>query len=415
MAYSKPALDRLGLSICGHHDKLLEIYCRTDQQFICQLCVMDEHRGHDTVAAEMCAEMKKKLERTKQEIADRRLTLKRKMLEVTKAIDSISDAAWEACDDFEQMCWEKIRSVERRRSEMREKVGEAGKAGVDWTNNHLRKLEREVSELRRREEKLNQLSLTEDPVQFLESFQALGDLPVFTDSYDGLDMLSEFVTARKNELKNMCDEERRELFGHWEENRLSKMPRMREIIPLRKYFLTKYKNSTVEVDPNTVAACLCLSDKNREISWGERDQAHPDHPDRFTLLHQALCKNSLTGIHYWEVEWDGGDVDLAVSYKGIKRKGSGKECGFGHNNLSWKLNCTSSGCKFWHNNLHRGRIPPVLSRRVGIHLDYKAGTLAFYSVSDTLTQLHQVRTTFTEPLYPGFSVDLGATLKICKM
>nr|XP_033491379.1 tripartite motif-containing protein 16-like protein [Epinephelus lanceolatus] len=251
--------------------------------------------------------------------------------------------------------------------------------------------------------------------EVIQSFQALGDLPVFTDSYDGLDMLSEFVTARKDELKNMCDKERRELFGHWEENRLSKMPRMREIIPLRKYFLTKYKNSTVEVDPNTVAACLCLSDKNREISWGKRDQAHHDHPDRFTFLHQALCKKGLRGIHYWEVEWDGGDVDLAVSYKGIARKGSWKECGFGHNNLSWKLNCTSSGCTFWHNNLYRGRIPPVLSRRVGIHLDYKAGTLAFYSVSDTLTQLHQVRTTFTERLYPGFSVDLGATLKICKM
>ncbi|XP_049929521.1 E3 ubiquitin/ISG15 ligase TRIM25-like isoform X2 [Epinephelus moara] len=409
---------RVKESICVSHDKLLEIYCRTDQQFICLLCVMDEHRGHDTVAvaAEKC-DMQKQLERTKQEIADRVLNSERKMAQLRGAANFIRDAAWEACDEAERLCVERIllfvHSVERKRAEMREKVGEAEKAGVDWTNNHLRQLEREVSELRRREETLDQLALTEDPVQFLQGFQALGDLPVFTDSQDGLDMLSDFVTAQTDNLKKMCDKEKKELFSHCEDNLLSKMPQLREEIPSRRYLLTRY--STVEVDANTVAACLCLSDKNREISWGERDQAHPDHPDRFTLLHQALCKNSLTGIHYWEVEWDGGIVDLAVSYKGITRKGSGKDCCFGHNDLSWKLTCTSSGCKFWHNNLHKGQIPPVLSRRVGIHLDYEAGTLAFYSVSDTLTQLHQVRTTFTEPLYPGFSVDLGATLKICKM
>ncbi len=176
-------------------------------------------------------------------------------------------------------------------------------------------------------------------------------------------------------------------------------------------------DSILEVDPNTVAACLCLSDRNREISWGDRDQAHPDHPDRFTFYNQALCKKGLQGCYYWEVKWDGGIVDLAVSYKGIKRKGSGKDCSFGHNDLSWKLTCSSSGCTFWHNNLHKGTIPPALSRRVGVHLDYEAGTLGFYSVCDrhSFILLHQIQTTFTEPLYPGFSVDLGSTLKICNI
>ncbi|XP_063337287.1 probable E3 ubiquitin-protein ligase MID2 isoform X2 [Pelmatolapia mariae] len=420
-------------SICGRHDKLQDIYCLTDQQFVCRMCALDEHKDHDIVSAETKRqELQSHLEKTKEKIAER-VVISEKLMDAAR---SIRDAAWEACDDFERVCEERIllytHFLRKKCSEMREKVGEAEKAGVDWTERLLRPLKRELSELRRRESKICQLSQTEDPIQFLQGFQTLGDLPVLIDSHRVLDNLTKFVTAQKNKMKKMCDKEKNDQMDYSGKIIMSRRtrpqkgrtrpqkgrtrPQKGRTRPqkgrTRTELLMKY--SKIEVDPDTVAACLYLSDTKKEISWRDKGQAHPDHPDRFTYFNQALCKEGLRGNYYWEVEWDGGIVEVAVSYRGIGRKGSGKDCCFGHNALSWKLICSPSGCTFWHNNLHKGQIPPAVSGKVGVHLDYKEGTLAFYSVSgvESLTLLHQIQTTFTEPLYPGFTVDLGATLKI---
>uniref|UniRef100_A0A671NJD8 E3 ubiquitin/ISG15 ligase TRIM25-like n=1 Tax=Sinocyclocheilus anshuiensis TaxID=1608454 RepID=A0A671NJD8_9TELE len=42
---------RLQEMICQKHEKLLELFCCTDQKCICVLCMMDEHKNHDTVSA----------------------------------------------------------------------------------------------------------------------------------------------------------------------------------------------------------------------------------------------------------------------------------------------------------------------------------------------------------------------------
>ncbi|XP_026224918.2 NACHT, LRR and PYD domains-containing protein 12-like [Anabas testudineus] len=179
---------------------------------------------------------------------------------------------------------------------------------------------------------------------------------------------------------------------------------------LRKYFCQ------LTIDTNTVNRKLHLSDNNRKVTRVRELQSYPDHPDRFDQCPQLLCSNGLTGRCYWEVEWSGG-VDISVSYRGIRRRGDIKDCGFEWNDQSWSLSCSEdvSGYFVCHNNI-RTFISSSVSNRVSVYVDCPAGTLSFYRVSsDKLIHLHTINTTFTEPLYPGFGFWPGSSVSLCSV
>ncbi|KAK2909559.1 hypothetical protein Q8A67_005396 [Cirrhinus molitorella] len=172
------------------------------------------------------------------------------------------------------------------------------------------------------------------------------------------------------------------------------------------------------LDPNTANIRLILSDNNRKITHVSDRQPYPDHPDRFNDVPQVLCVESLTGRCYWETKWSGDGVEISVSYKGISRKGW-RDCVFGLNDKSWSLICSGNRFTVHHNN-NITYIPAVSSssKRAGVYLDWSAGSLSFYSVSDThtLTHLHTFNTTFTEALCAGFRLSHNySSVSLCDM
>ncbi len=168
------------------------------------------------------------------------------------------------------------------------------------------------------------------------------------------------------------------------------------------------------LDLNTTYKRLRLSENNRVITYSGTDQPYPDHPDRFDQWWQVLCKESVCGRCYWELEWSGTGVYISVSYKSISRTGSGNECLFGANNQSWSLDCSRSSYSFIHNKIKTVlSVKPIISSRIGVFVDHSAGILSFYSVSDTMSLIHTVQTTFTQPLYPGFNVRFESSVKLC--
>ncbi len=158
---------------------------------------------------------------------------------------------------------------------------------------------------------------------------------------------------------------------------------------------------------------LRLSESNRVVTVTDTDQSYPDHPDRFDCYRQVLCRESVCGRCYWELEWSGNNVYISVSYKSIRRKGRSNECVFGHNDQSWSLDCHPSRYSFRHNNIETDLSVKSISSRIGVFVDHSAGTLSFYSVSDTMSLIHTLQTTFTQPLYPGFTLGSGSSVKLC--
>uniref|UniRef100_A0A8C1CMD6 FinTRIM family, member 23 n=1 Tax=Cyprinus carpio carpio TaxID=630221 RepID=A0A8C1CMD6_CYPCA len=406
------ATGRLKEMICSQHDRLLEVYCRTDQQCICLLCTMNEHKNHHTIST--------KAERTKKQkqlwFIERKF--RKRIQEREKEIQELKDAvkthkhsAQAAVKDSERIFTELIRSIERRRSEVIQMIRDREKAELRRAEGLLKQLQQEIDDLRRRDAELQQLLHTENHIHFIQSFQSFAVPPASKDnisitsllSYDDVD---ESVSMLREKLEDLCKKATENIYV---------IPHMENVtaseLRTRDEFL-QYSHE-LTLDPNTAHKYLRLSEGNRVAKFIGADQQYPVHPDRFHGFSQVLCRESVCGRCYWEVEWSGvAGVGISVSYKSISRKGGGFECVFGFNNQSWRLSCSDTRCAFRHNQ-KTIKLPVFYSSsRIGVYVDHGAGILSFYSVSDTMTLIYRIQTTFTQPLYPGFGINFGSTLKL---
>ncbi|XP_067220111.1 tripartite motif-containing protein 16-like [Chanodichthys erythropterus] len=411
------ATGRLQEMICPQHEKLLEIYCRTDQNCICYLCMVDEHKNHDTVsAAAERNEKQRHLEETQRKFQQRIQERHKEIEDLREAVESHKRSAQAAVEDSERIFTELIHSIERSRSEVTQLIRDREKAAVSRAEEQLEQLEQEIDDLRRRDaelEQLEQLSHTDHHIHFLQSFQSLSVPPGSTDSSSitissrlSFDDVGKSVSHLREKLEHFCREEIEKISGRVRSINIIPTPEPKTHEEFLQY------SCRLTLDPNTANKSLVLSEGNRLIKYTHKEQQYPDHPDRFDGYLQVLCRESVCGRCYWEVEWS-GEVRISVSYKRISRKGWGDEFGFGYNDQSWSLSCDGSRCSFWHNN-KQTELPVVSSScRIGVYVDHSAGTLSFYSVSDTMTLIHRVHTTFTQPLYAGFWV-IGS-VKLCEV
>ncbi|KAG1969145.1 tripartite motif-containing protein [Pimephales promelas] len=334
----------------------------------------------------------------------------KELRELKEAVKTHQRSAQAALEVSERIFTELIRSIKKSQSEVTRMIRDQEKAQVSRAEGLLKRLEKEIDDLRRREAELKQLSHTDNHIHFLQSFPSLSVPPAFTESINissflSYDDVEKSVSMLREKLEDLCNEDIKQISGKvtYIEIVTTTEPRSRDDFLQYCHQLT--------LDSNTAHKYLRLSEGNRVATFIGADQLYPVHPHRFHVFSQVLCRESVCGRCYWEVEWSGG-VGISVSYKSISRKGDGEDCVFGFNDQSWRLSCSDSRFAFRHNQKEM-KLPVVhSSSRIGVYVDHSAGILAFYSVSDTMTLIHRIQTVFTQPLYPGFGVNLGSTVKL---
>ncbi|XP_021459956.2 tripartite motif-containing protein 16 isoform X1 [Oncorhynchus mykiss] len=422
--------------ICSQHDKLLEVYCRTDQRCICYECLMGVHKGHETVsaAAEGTAKQKelKETHRKYKQIIARK---EKELLWLKQAMRSLTYSAQIAVEDSDKVFTEIICSVEKWYSDVKRLIRSQEKAAVGPAEEQVDQLQREIIELRRRDTELEQLSKTEDFIIFLQRCQSVPALPGYGDtssinvsqqvSFEGV---KKTVAELKQRLEDFCEGAFANISKKVQDIHILQASKPCPPLPqvtdkcveskeptTREEFL-KYA-CQLTLDQNTAHKNLLLSKDNKVAGWNDFALPYPDHPDRFDNMPVVLCREALTGRCYWEVEWDGIQAIIAVSYKGINRKKKlsppdafSKFLEF--YDQSWSLDWNiAQVCE----NKKQIQLTAWSSRRIGLFLDHKAGTLAFYNIADKMTLIYRVKTTFTQPLYPAFWIKIQSKIKLCPL
>ncbi|CAB1414117.1 unnamed protein product [Pleuronectes platessa] len=159
------------------------MFCRTDQQCICYLCSVDEHKDHDTVsAAAERTERQRELGLRRQTIQQRVQDMEKDLKLLQQEEEAINGSADKAVEDSEKIFTELIRLLEKRSSDVKQQIRSQQQTEVSQVRELQERLEQEITELKRKDHELKQLSDTEDHNQFLHNYPSLTPLSGSTHS-----------------------------------------------------------------------------------------------------------------------------------------------------------------------------------------------------------------------------------------
>ncbi|CAM4664907.1 unnamed protein product [Caretta caretta] len=168
---------------------------------------------------------------------------------------------------------------------------------------------------------------------------------------------------------------------------------------------TQIYSVDVTLDPDTANPWLVLSEDRKRVRHGDTRQDLPDKPERFDPCASVVGAEGFAGgRRYWEVGvGDKTRWTLGVCRESVSRKG---ESFLSPWNGYWAVRLRDGGYAALTDPLTPLPVS-VRPGRVGIFLDYEAGEVSFYNVTDG-SHLFTFTGTFFGTLRPYFCPGLNA-------
>ncbi|XP_053550245.1 E3 ubiquitin/ISG15 ligase TRIM25-like [Bombina bombina] len=163
------------------------------------------------------------------------------------------------------------------------------------------------------------------------------------------------------------------------------------------------KTASVQFDERTASNNIFLLDDMKTVMFSDVPQERPFLPMRFASS-QILSINRLySGQYFWEVETSrAGDWSVGLAYPSVPR--AGEESYIGNNAKSWSLGWDNEYLCVSHNAENEILSIDSPVRKIGMYLNYEAGQITFFQMTDPVRHLHTFTGTFTEPLHVAFYI-----------
>ncbi|XP_030266935.1 zinc finger protein RFP-like [Sparus aurata] len=370
--------------MCTKHDKLLELFCKTDQMCVCMLCTVLDHKTHDVVPLKEEYEGKKaELGKTDAEIQQMIQKRRLKIEEMKRSVELSKKDADRGIAAGVQVFSALKESVERSQAELIDTIKEKQRETEKQAEGFIKELEQEISELEKRSSEVKKISSSkENLLVVFQSSPSLNAAPP-TKDWTGVNVRPPSYEGTVRRAVNQLEET------------LSKQMKKAELKRVQQYAVD------VTLDPDTAHPNLILSDDGKQVHDSDIKKNLPDNPERFDLCVNVLTKQSLSsGRFYHEVQVKGKTGwDLGVVRESINRKGD--------------INPTPQN-GFWTISLRNKNEyiacagPSVrLSlkcrpEKVGVFVDYEEGLVSFYDVDAAALIYSFTGCCFTQKLYLFF-------------